>query len=135
MSNYIYNLGVSIERALAGIPRAQPAQVAGYWANRDFWLAEFDHFRDVLHGFDDRLARMRDAYDRYAQNNGGEHNADEFGTPRQRIVELSSSSQRKKDASGARSALKTLADRALDLKIATSEEYDTYVRHLRVTPP
>ena len=133
MSNYIYNLGASIERALSSVPSAQPEQVAGYWENRDFWLSEFDHLLAVIEGFDVRLDRMRDAYDRYAKRHGGEHNTDEFGVPRQRIRDPTSPSQRRQDASGARTALKALADRALDLRIATGEEYDTFVRRLRVT--
>lgn len=85
MSKYIYNRGVCIERALSSVSRAQPAQVAGYWANRDFWLAEFEHLLTVIDGFDARLNRMRIAYEERSRRVGGEHNADEFGNPRQRI--------------------------------------------------
>ena len=133
MSNYIYNLGTSIERALARVPSAQPEQVAGYWANREFWLSEFDHLLAVIEGFDGRLAQMRDAYDCYVKGHGGEHNADEFGVPRQRIGDPTSPSQRRQDAAGARSALKALADRAMDLRIATGDEYNLFIRRLRVT--
>ncbi len=133
MSKYIYNLGACIERALSGVPRAQPAQVAGYWANRDFWLGEFEHLLSVIDGFDARLERMRMAYERHSQRIGGEHNRDEFGKPRQRIGDPTSPQQRRQDAAGARSALKALADRSLDLKIATVDEYDAFVKRLLIT--
>ena len=133
MSKYIYNLGASIERALSGVPEAQPAQVAGYWANRDFWLSEFEHLPDVIDGFDKRLTRMKIAYDWYTKNHGGEHNRDEFGTPRQRVYDPTSDSQRRADASGARTSLKQLADRAIDLRIAKPSEYDAFVTRLRIT--
>lgn len=133
MSKYTYNLAASLERALAGVPRAQPAQVAGYWANREFWLNEFDHLIEVINGFDLRLGRMRAAYDLYARTHGGEHNVDEFGIPRQRPRDPSSPSARKDDASDARAALKTLADRALDLGIATRDEYDCFIDRIRIT--
>lgn len=84
MSKYIYNLSTSLERALSGVPRAQPAQVAGYWANREFWLEEFEHLLSVIDGFDERLRRMRTAYNRHSRHEG-EHNRDEFGNPRQRV--------------------------------------------------
>ena len=74
MSNYTYNLGVSIERALSGVPKAQPALVAGYWSNRDFWLDKFSHLLFVIDGFDERLAKMEAAYDVHSQRVGGEHN-------------------------------------------------------------
>jgi hypothetical protein len=133
MSQYIYNLGACIERALSGVPRAQPAQIAGYWANRDFWLAEFEHLLAVIDGFDARLEPMRIAYEEHSQRLGGEHNADEFGVPRQRVSDPTSPQQRRQDAAGARSALKKLADRSLDLKIADANEYDAFVIRLRIT--
>ncbi len=110
MSNYTDNLGASLQRALAGVPRAQPAQIAGYWANREFWLAEFEHLLAVIDGFDERLERMRLAYDQYAQRYGGEHNTDEFGVPRQRPRDRASPSQRRDDASDARTSLKALCE-------------------------
>lgn len=131
MSKYIYNLGACIERALSGVPSAQPAQVAGYWENRDFWLAEFEHLLSVIDGFDARLEQMRAAYERHSQRVGGEHNRDEFGNPRQRVADPTSPQQRRQDAAGARASLKALADRSLDLKIATAYEYDSFVERLR----
>ena len=133
MSNYTYNLGVSIERALSGVPKAQPALVAGYWSNRDFWLDEFSHLLFVIDDFDERLAKMEAAYDVHSQRVGGEHNRDEYGNPRQSVRDPTSSKQRREDASGARSALKKLADRALDLDVSTSDEYDAFLKRLRIT--
>ena len=133
MSNYTYNLGASIERALMQVPSAQPAQVAAYWANREFWLKEFEHLLCVIDGYDDRLAKMKLAYSTYSRLAGGEYNRDEFGTPRQRIIDTASDKKRREDASGARTALKRMADRALDLSIATIEEYDGFLLELRIT--
>jgi len=133
MSNYTYNLGASIERALASVPQAQPALVAGYWANRGFWVDEYAHLLAVIDGFDERMRIMESAYDAHSLRVGGEHNRDEFGNPRQRVRDPTSPKQRREDASGARKALKTLADRAMDLEIATPKEYDTFLDLLRIT--
>lgn len=86
MSKYIYNLGACIERALSGAPQAQPALVAGYWANREFWLAEFAHLLTVIEGYDSRLNQMKIAYDQFVAKHG-EHNRDEYGNPRHTVVE------------------------------------------------
>ncbi|MEM6655359.1 MAG: hypothetical protein AAF596_06110 [Planctomycetota bacterium] len=130
MSRYIGNLGASLEKGLAGVPRAQPEQVAGYWANRDFWLAEFDHLIAVVAGHDERLRRMREAHDRRVGPGGG-HNRDEFGAPCQQITDTTSKQQRKHAVRDARNALRALADRAFDLRLASREEFDDFVEHLR----
>ena len=118
---------------ISGVPKAQPALVAGYWSNRDFWLDEFSHLLFVIDGFDERLAKMEAAYDLQSQRVGGEHKRDEYGNPRQSVRAPTSSKQRREDASGARSALKKLADRALDLDVSTSDEYDAFLERLRIT--
>lgn len=133
MSLYIRNLSRAIEDALSRIPTAQPSQIAGYWANRRFWIAEFNHLLDVIEGFDERLAKMQIAQDVYVQNHGGPQNRDEFGNPRQQVRDTTNPSSRRFAASEARTALKALADRALDLHIASRSEYDTFVAHLRVS--
>ena len=133
MSKYIYNLSASLERALAGVPTAPPGQVAGYWANRDFWLSEFDHLLSVIAGFEGRLQRMDLAYDWYVRNHPAKESRDEFGTVGQRPKDPTSGSQRRGDASDARTALKVLADRSLDLNIAKPDEYEAFIRRLRIS--
>jgi len=133
MSNYIYNLGASIERALAGVPTVSAAVVAGYWSNREFWLDEFAHLISVIDGFDERLERMEFAFDTYSSQHDADANENVYGIPTNRVLDPTSPSQRRQDASGARSALKNLAEKALNLKIATSEEYDAFVRRIRVS--
>lgn len=132
MSRYIANIGLSIEKALSQVPSAQPMQVAGYWANREFWLDEFRHLLDVIENYGERLKHMMSAAQAYAERHVGPHNLDEFGTPMQEVRDTSSDSNRRAVASGARSSLKYLADRALDLQIATDQEYDSFVAQLSI---
>jgi hypothetical protein len=132
MSRYITEISTAIVHALASVPSAQPAQVAGYWENREFWLSEFEHLRTVIDGYESRLARMQTAFERHIQAHGGPHNRDEFGVPRQHPVKTTNSNL-KFSASEARSTLKRLADRALDLKITSYDEYDRFIASLRIT--
>ena len=133
MSLYARNLSGALVDALARIPTAQPSQIAGYWANRTFWIKEFMHLLDVVDGYDDRLARMKHAQDEYVQRHGGPHNSDQFGNPRQQVRDTTNPSSRRFAASEARTALKALADRAMDLSIATSKEYADFLSNLRIT--
>lgn len=133
MSLYIDNLSSALVDALAQIPTAQPSQIAAYWANRGFWIAEFRHLLDIIHGYDDRLSRMQHAQDGYIRAHGGPHNLDEFGNPIQQARDTTNPSSRRYAASEARTALKKLADRALDLDIASSQEYDRFVSALCIT--
>ena len=133
MSLYVRNLSKALVDALARVPRAQPSQVAGYWANRGFWIKEFSHLLDVMDGYDERLAQMQRAQDAYVQAYGGPHNRDEFGNPKQQVRDTTNPSSRRFAASEARMALKALADRVMDLQIATSNEYDEFLTDLRIT--
>jgi hypothetical protein len=133
MSLYVRNLSRALVDALARVPSAQPSQVAGYWANRTFWVQELSHLLDVMDGYDERLAQMKRAQDAYVQSHGGPHNRDEFGNPKQQVRDTTNPSSRRFAASEARTALKALADRAIDLHIATSKEYDDFVSELRIT--
>ncbi len=118
--------------ALAGVPTAQPAAVAGYWANRSFFYAEFQHFLNVAREYDVRRATMRAAYDDYIALNGEPHNRSEFGNPRGEIVWTTEKSWRRRIASEIRSAMVLLADRALNLKVATDGEYDEFITGLKI---
>jgi hypothetical protein len=133
MSLYVRNLSRALVDALARVPSAQPSQVAGYWANRGFWIKEFSHLLDVMDGYEDRLAQMQRAQDAYIQTHGGPHNRDEFGNPKRQVRDTTNPSSRRFAASEARTALKALADRAMDLHIATSKEYDVFLSDLRIT--
>lgn len=134
MSRYINRIGDAIENALSQVPSAQPSQVAGYWANRDFWLCEFQHLLDTIDGYDQRLAKMKTPQDLYVAEHGGrEHNRDEFGEPYQHVRDTTKSSTRRSAASNARTVLKALADRALDLGIASTIDYDAFNKRLRVS--
>lgn len=132
MSRYSHDVGSALIQALSNVPSTQPAQLAGYWANRDFFLAEFRHYLAVVDGYDQRVVRMKAAHDHYLRNYGGPHNRDEFGTPRQALAATTSTSERRKMASAVRTSLKKLADRALDLKIASDEEYDAFLDRIKV---
>lgn len=133
MSLYVRNLSKALVDALARVPSTQPSQVAGYWANRGFWIKEFFHLLDVMDGYDDRLAQMQRAQDAYLQTHDGPHNHDEFGNPKQQVRDTTNPSSRRFAASEARTVLKALADRALDLHIATSREYNEFLSDLRIT--
>lgn len=133
MSRYVGNLSKAMVDALARVPSAQPSQVAGYWANRGFWIKEFFHLLDVIDGYDERLAQMKGAQDAYVLRHGGLHNRDEFGNPKQQVRDTTNPSSRRFAASESRAALKALADRAMDLQIATSSEYDEFLTNLRIT--
>lgn len=132
MSKYSINLANSLCAALAGVPSAQPAAVAGYWANREFFYEEFQHFLAVAKEYDHRRSAMKVAYDKYIAINGGPHNRSEFGEPRNEIVSTTDKSWRRNAASDIRSALVLLADRALNLKIASDAEYDEYMSRLKI---
>jgi hypothetical protein len=65
--------------------------------------------------------------------NGGPHNRDEYGNPKQEVRDTTNPSSRRFAASEARTALKALADRAMDLQIANAADYDAFVDRLRIT--
>ena len=132
MSNYSINLGSALYTALAGVASAQPAAVAGYWANREFFFNEFRHFLVVAKGYDDRAATMKKAYDEYIATNGGPHNRSEFGEPLGAITSTTNKTTRRKAASDVRTAMMALADRALNLDIASDAEYDEFVASLNI---
>ncbi len=133
MSRYVDNLSKAVVSALSRVPTAQPSQLAGYWANRQFWLDEFAHLLDVMDGYDTRLASMQRAQDEYVARHGGPHNRDEFGNVIQKARDTTNPSSRRFAASEARTALKALADRAMDLRIASAKEYDEFVAALRIS--
>jgi hypothetical protein len=133
MSIYVRNLSRALVDALACVPNAQPSQVAGYWANRGFWIKEFSHLLDVIDGYEGRLAQMQHAQDEYVKTRGGHHNRDEFGNPKQQARDTTNPSTRRFAASEARTALKALADRAMDLHIANRKEYDDFLSDLRIS--
>jgi hypothetical protein len=133
MSLYVRNMSKALVDAMSRVPSAQPSQIAGYWANRRFWLDEFAHLLDVMDGYDSRLAKMQRAQEAYIAKHGGPHNRDEFGNLKQEVRDTTNPSSRRFAASEARTALKALADRAMDLHIATNAEYDDFVNALRVS--
>ena len=132
MSQYSINLASAIYKALSSVPSAQPAVVAGYWANREFFYSEFVHFLNVAKEYDNRRTTMKSAYDKYVARNGGPHNRNEFGKPRQQIRSTTDKSWRRTAASDVRTALVSLADRSLNLKIATDAEYDEFLAKLKI---
>jgi hypothetical protein len=132
MSLYADHLSTALVNALSRVPKAQPSQIAGYWANRQFWLEEFAHLLDVVDGYEARLGKMQRAQDEYVARHGGPHNRDEFGNPIQKVRDTTNPSSRRFAASEARTALKALADRAIDLRIASTKDYDDFVAALRI---
>lgn len=130
MSQYVRNIGSSIVTALASVPSAQPAQVAGYWANSDFWLSELQHLMDVNNGYESRLDRMKAAHDAF-MGSDRPPNRDINGTPRQTVVPTSRSSERKNVVGAARASIQALADRALDLRIIDKPSYFAFLDQLR----
>lgn len=133
MSRYLDHLAEAIALALGRVPSAQPPQVAGYWANRQFWLDEFQHLLDAIEDYPNRLERMKNAERRLLPGQGGHQYRDQFGNPMQGVRDTTDPSSRRSAASQARTALKALADRALDLQIASYEEYDEFLASLRIT--
>lgn len=132
MSRYSINIADALTKALSGVPSAQPEGVAGYWANRDFFHAEFMHFVAVAKGYEDRRRTMKTAYDDFANKSGGAKNLDHFGNSRGNIVATTDRSWRREKASEIRKALKRLAERALELGITNDSNYDEFVRSLRI---
>lgn len=130
MSKYIINIGSSIVNALDGVPSSQPALVAGYWTNRDFWLSEFRHLAAVVEGYEHRLEIMHSAHDHYLLEHGGPFNRDEYGRPYQEVTPTSSG-ERQRILGAARTSLRELADRALNLRIIAVSEYDEFINQLR----
>lgn len=114
------------------MPSAQPAAVAGYWANREFFYEEFQHFLAVAKEYDDRRITMKAAYDKYIANHGGPYNQTGLGDARGEITSTTDKSWRRTAASDVRTALVSLADRALNLKIASDAEYDEYMSKLKI---
>lgn len=114
MSQYLINVGSSIVAALDGVTSAQPAMVAGYWANIGFWLEEFRHFVRTTDGDKQRSENMKSSYDHYCQKHGGPHNRDEFG-------QLFQSAK----------ATTTGAERSLNLRIITISQYDEFIEQLK----
>ena len=136
MSNYVLNIGSAIVDALGGVPSAQPAMVAGYWANRQFWLEEFRHLIGISEDYERRSERMKSAHDRYTREHGGPFNLDEFGRPFQSANATTSIADRKRIIGAVRSSLMDLADRAFDLKITSRYDYDGFIEELKsVTNP
>lgn len=131
MSQYVKNIGSSILGAIDSVPSAQPAQVAGYWANIDFWLVQFRHLLAISAGYDHRLDQMKSAHDRYLHQHGGPHNRDEFGQPMQAATSTTSAAERKRIVGAVRTSLTRVADRALDLSIITITKYDDFIERLK----
>ena len=131
MSKYVDRVAKTIVDGLAGVPKAQPAMVAGYWANRQFWLDEFSHLVRIANDYPLRVERMQAAHDRYAAQHGGTHNRDEFGEPFQVIGRTTTKGERKRSIGEARNSLQALADRVLNLKIADLDQYEDFVDCLR----
>ncbi|MBW3599095.1 MAG: hypothetical protein KY475_17720 [Planctomycetes bacterium] len=81
MSHYLIEIGEALASVLERATTTQPEQFAGYIANLDFWLGEYEHLATVVAGYDERLRRLREAYDRYLGEQSGPHNLDDVGDP------------------------------------------------------
>ena len=86
----------------------------------------------VAKEYDQRCSQMRLAYDHYIATHGGPHNRGEFGKPREEIGRTTDKSWRRAWASEIRTSLVALAERSLDLEIATDVEYDQYLASLKI---
>ena len=75
---------------------------------------------------------MEAAYDKYIAEHGGPYNRSEYGDPHGAITATTDKSWRRNVASEIRSAILAMADRALDLEIATNAEYDECKSKLRI---
>ena len=117
--------------ALASVPAGQPAQVAGYWANRGFWLAEFRHLVSVALAYEERVQQMARGFQDYVRERGGPHNQDDCGGEYQTIRYTTTLGQRKDCIGQARLSLKRLADRAFDLRITNAQQYDDFLNQLK----
>lgn len=120
-------VGQAIVAALQNVSATQPAMVAGYWANKDFWLRELRHLAAIIDGYEARLHNFRIAHDQYANENGGPYNYDGANSPHQEPRDTSSSGKRHRVLGNARTAVQNLAERALDLSLISIAEYDAFI--------
>jgi len=130
MSNYFYNLGESLARVLDGASRSQPEMLAGYMANIEFWLAEYQHVVDLSNGYEARFAAMKLARDAYRAEHGSPHNRDDCGFPREDLTPGDPPHDRRVMLNRCRDLLGKMTERALKLDIVDFAQHDEIMERL-----
>src|SRR5262245_57754811 len=95
MSRYLIEIGEALAKVLENASSSQPEQFAGYVANLDFWLSEFEHLVAASGGFHERFKTMSQARNDYLATHGGGNNLDDCGQPYQGVVKTTSEKERK----------------------------------------
>jgi hypothetical protein len=130
MSKYISDVSDLFCGVLQRAACAQPAQFAGYWANIDFWIAEYEHLIGIAAGYDKRWNAMKSAFDQYVALHGGPRNLDEGGTPYQAITKTNSS-KRREAVWAAKEALERLVERAHQLGMIEYPQRDEFIERIK----
>ena len=131
MSKYISNISEILAGVLDRATRAQPEQFAGYWANIDFWIAEYEHLVAIAAGYDQRINAMKAAYDQHIREHGGPHNFDDCGKPYQR-VKPSKRGDRKEAVRAVKEALDRVVERAHRMGMIDFDERDRLSERVKV---
>jgi hypothetical protein len=124
MSRYLVQIGESLATVLEGALRAQPEHFAGYFANLDFWIAEFRHLRAGVDGFDQRFLQMKEASAEYLTAHGGRHNRDDACVPYQEVTKTTKKHDRNAVAARCKTALERWVERAFQLGLLRIERRD-----------
>jgi hypothetical protein len=129
MSKYIADICETVAGVLDRATRAQPEQFAGYWANVEFWISEYEHVVDVAAGYEDRFQSMKAARDQYIQLHGGPHNLDDSGHPYYSF-RPSKRSDRLDSIGAVQRALERFVERAQQLGIIGFEDSDRVMERI-----
>ena len=130
MSLYLIKIGESLAEVLERAASAQPEQFAGYAANFDFWVAEFEHLVWVNDGYNDRLKAMQAAWRGYVAAQGGPHNLDDVRTPYQMALRTTRPKERIGIIARNRKALARLIKRALKLDLIDFPRHDELLERI-----
>ncbi len=135
MSRYLIEIGESLAKVLENALSSQPEQLAGYFANVDFWIGEYRHLVSVSVGFEVRFKLMSQARHDYLATRGGAHNLDDCGEPYQGVVKTTSQQDRNAILVRCRTAVERLIERALRYRLIDIERHDDLLAQIsRRTP-
>jgi hypothetical protein len=124
------NIGEALANVLERAAAAQPEQFAGYVANLDFWLEEYEHLVRVKEGFEARNEKMRVAFEAYATEHGGPHNRDDTGGWHQGFHPTTAKQDRNGMIVRNRLALARIIRRALKLSIIDFPRHDDLLERI-----
>jgi hypothetical protein len=134
MSNYIAKLGEELNFVLERACASQPEHFAGYCANVEFWCSEYEHLGALVDGYEDRLAKMKEATNRFLKEDDRKpQNLDEFGEPHQMPEDTSRPSNRARLAQEAERNFRRFLKRGLELECLDPDLHDDIID--RIGPP